>query len=441
MKGPFRPSHERRLQLLALGAGLPGILLAFLLSLSTGTHRTIWLLFVALAATWLIMGAVHLHDRALHPLQTLANLLTALREGDYSFRAKENIERDALGDVYRELNTLSELLQQQRIGTMEATALLRSVMEEIDVAIFAFDGGGHLRLINRAGEQLVARPQARALGASAEKLGLADALQGPPMRLLDLAFPGRAGRFELRRNAFRQGGRPHQLLVLSDLTRPLREEERQAWQRLIRVLSHEINNSLAPIHSIAGSLGTMLHRDPPPEDLQADLHRGLDIIATRSEGLKRFLEAYAKLAKLPVPSPQNVDVAIWIHRVAKLETRLNVAVEEGPALNIQADGDQLDQLLINLVRNAADAALDTSGGVSIRWALAPQYLEIRVEDEGLGLPISSNLFVPFFTTKPTGSGIGLVLSRQISEAHGGSLVMENRTEGGARAILRLPIQG
>jgi signal transduction histidine kinase len=238
------------------------------------------------------------------------------------------------------------------------------------------------------------------------------------------------------------GGRRHQLLVVSDLSRALREEEREATKRLVRVLGHEINNSLAPIKSVAESLRALAARRPPPQDWAADVERGLALIGGRAESLSRFMAAYARLARLPPPKLQPLDVAAWVRRVAALERRLEVVVEAGPDVVIAADGDQLDQLLINLVDNAADAALEAGGGVEVGWRRDRKAVEVWVRDGGPGLADTANLFVPFFTTKPEGSGIGLVLSRQIAEAHGGTLGLGNRATGsGAEARLRLPALG
>lgn len=432
--------YERRILIMALMGGLPAVLMA-LAMLWTGdyTAKVQWTLTMVIVSLWLGF-AFALRNRVVFPLQTISNLLAALREGDYSLRARKAGGDDALAEAMLEVNALGETLREQRLGALEATALLRTVMAEIDVAVFAFNGDQRLRLVNRAGERLLAQPAERLLGRSAAELGLVECLQGESTRTLSMTFPGGIGRWGVRRGTFWERGLPHQLLVLSDLSRPLREEERQAWQRLVRVLGHELNNSLAPIKSIAGSLESLLLREPRPADWREDMRRGLAVITARAEALSRFMQAYARLARLPRPQLRPLDVGAWVRRVVSLETRLDVTLLPGPELTIQGDGDQLEQLLINLVRNAADAALETGGGVRVGWTKAAAHLEVWVEDEGPGLPNTANLFVPFFTTKPGGSGIGLVLSRQIAEAHGGFLTLENRQTGrGCEARLRLPL--
>jgi nitrogen fixation/metabolism regulation signal transduction histidine kinase len=339
--------------------------------------------------------------------------------------------------VVQEVNAIGEVLREQRLGAVEAAALLHRVVEEVDVAVFAFDEMDRLRLVNRAAELLLAEPAERLLGQGAEDLGLADLLNGEVSRLQSRTFPGGPGRWEIRRSTFRESGLPHRLLVISDLSLTLREEERQAWKRLIRVLGHELNNSLAPIRSMASTMNILLEKQPA--DWQEDMRSGLDIIANRSDALIRFMAAYARMAKLPPPRLAPLELAPLIRRVAALETRLPVFVENGPPLLLNADADQIEQLLINLVRNAVDAATMTHGTVGIGWRVNNSWVEVRVEDEGPGISNIDNLFVPFYTTKPEGSGIGLALSRQIAEAHGGTLTLENRKEGrGGEALLRLP---
>jgi len=438
-----RLGHDRRVFVLSVLVGLPGSAATVaLLWVGDYSSTARWSAMAVLVLAWLTF-TLALRDQIVRPLGTLANMLAALREGDFSIRARVTDASDPLSLVHMEVNALEELLRNQRLGAVEATETLRKVLEAIDVAVFAFDPEETLRLVNRAGERLLGQPAERLIGRTAVELRLGDSLAGPTPRTLEVSFPGGTGRWELRRSVVRQEGFPLQLIALSDLSRALREEERQAWKRIIRVLSHEINNSLAPIKSIAGSLRSVVSREELAPELGDDIQRGLDVISNRTESLGRFMASYAKLARLPAPELGRVHVASLVRGVADLETRLQVDVVQSPDLTITADPDQLEQALINLVRNAVDAALEAKGSlVRIRWLAQAGSLHIEIEDEGPGLADTGNLFVPFYTTKPGGSGIGLVLTRQIAEGHGGSLDLENRSDGkGALARLVLPIVG
>ncbi|MDB5034516.1 MAG: multi-sensor signal transduction histidine kinase [Chlorobi bacterium] len=435
-----RLSFEGRIFRMALMAGFPGALVSVIL-LWTGdfTPKVQWTISLFVLLAW-IGFALAARGRVIVSLQTLSNLLAALREGDYSFRGRmAGNGDDSLSEVMREINLFSEILREQRLGALEASALLRTVMAEIDVAVFAFNADGRLLLVNRSGEALLARPAEALIGGNAAELGLAECLAGEGESTRQMTFPGGAGRWGIRRTTFRQQGLPHHLLVLLDLSRPLRREELHAWQRLVRVLGHELNNSLAPIRSIAGSLGSLVARDDRPDDWREDMERGLAVIGSRAAALSRFMEAYTRLARLPAPRFAPVDIGELVDRVARLETRREIMIHTGPAMTISGDADQLEQLLINLLRNAVDAAMETGGAVEIGWRATGNGVEITIADEGEGVSNTTNLFVPFFTTKPEGSGIGLVLSRQIAEAHGGALTLENRGNGsGAVTRLILP---
>ncbi len=437
----FKLSHDARVLLLALVAGLPAVI-AVVVLLATGGFSAREQLTIEIVVVLCWLGfAFAARGRVAGPLRTLANLLEAMREGDYSIRARVDDPNEPMGEVMQQVNAMAATLRDQRLGALEATALLRKVMEEIEVAAFAFDPQQTLRLVNRAGERLLAQPAERLLARDATSLGLAEFLIGEPEQTIQRSFPGATGRWGIRRSQFREGGVPHQLLVLTDLTRPLREEELQAWQRLVRVLGHELNNSLTPIKSIAQSLENLVKSDPRPEDWTEDMSRGLNVIATRSESLSRFMSSYARLAKLPAPKFGPVEVNSLLRRVTNLETRMQVFFEECPPLTIQGDADQLEQVLINLIRNGVDAALETGGRVFVRHERTPLTVEIKIRDEGPGLSNTANLFVPFFTTKRGGSGIGLVLSRQIAEAHNGSVTLRNAASGpGCEAVLTLPVQ-
>ena len=440
--GPWRRlEFDRQIVVLSLLAGLPAFALAMYLLWTGGPGSGArWLTTTILLVLWVSLTAV-LRAQLVQPIRALSMVLSGLRVGDFSLRTRVSGRQNGpLAAAFQEVNHLKTILREQRLGAVEATALLRRVLEEIDVAVFAFDANEELRLLNRAGERLLGKPAADVMGMQAATLHLAEALSGPAPRTLEVRLPGGRGRWELRRTTIRQDGAPLRLLVLSDLARALREEERQAWKRIIRVLSHEINNSLAPIKSIAGSLRTLMRRRPAQEDLESELAGGLKVIAGRAASLSRFMAAYAQLTRLPAPVLVPTRVESLVRRNAALETRLPVEVREGPPARIMADADQFDQLLINLVRNAVDASLESGGGVTVRWRIPDgETLELLVEDEGPGLEDQNNLFVPFFTTKPGGSGIGLALCREIAEGHGGRIVLRNREPRGAVALLSLPL--
>ncbi|HET8772329.1 MAG TPA: ATP-binding protein [Thermoanaerobaculia bacterium] len=424
--------YERRIVLTALLALAPVAIAAVLLAFTGDFSAKVKWTVAALIGASVFMATYVLHERLVFPLLTISNIITALREEDYSLRARNARRDDALGEVMVEVNALATLMESRKLEAVEAAALLRAVLAQIDAAIFAFDAEDRLQLVNRAGERLLGIPRERLAGRTAAELGLAELLAEDGPATIDRG----ATRWDVHRSSFRERGSPHRLLVLADITRALREEELDAWRRIVRVLGHELNNSLAPIKSIATSLEQLVVREELPDDWKEDVTRGVRVIGSRAEALTRFTRAYAQLARLPEPRRRDVRIDALARRVAALETRVPLHLD-GPETTIRADEDQLEQLLINLVKNAADAA---QSAVAIRWNVHGDSLTLQVEDDGPGVSGTGNLFVPFFTTKPSGSGIGLFLSRQIAEAHGGSLTLENRANGkGAVATLTLPM--
>ncbi len=434
-----RPARRaiRRAWLYSFLLGLPALIFLCVFFYQQQLDIVPALLLGACLLIYLALAASALVDGFIRPLQTLSNVVSSLREGDYSFRARGASSPDALGELAAEVNALADLLQKQRVRSLEATALLARILEVMHAPLFAFDRENRLQLVNNAGLKLLDRPYARCIGHSANELRLDDWLGAPDQSIR--SFGAAPVRWLLRKVVFRQDGAPHTLLVLADVSVPLQDEEKAAWMRLIRVLGHELSNSLAPIKSIAGSL--LARVDSLPDDAQPDFRRGLGVVESRADALHRFVQSYRLLAQLPPPRLRPVALGPLMERLTVLEQRLLVQLDPGPPVRLDADPDQLEQMLINLLANAVEASL-SNGNQSVRtsWMSADANVQIVIEDRGLGIANPENLFVPFYTTKSAGSGIGLALAQQIARAHGGEISLVNREDGdGARAIVRLPL--
>ena len=396
------------------------------------------ILLIACLLLYQLLVAAALIEGMVRPLQTLSNVVASLREGDYSFRARGAGSEDALGELATEINALADLLQKQRVRSLEATALLARILEVMHTPLFAFDRHNRLQLASNSGAQLLGRPLARCYNQSARELGLQELLAAPDQTTH--SFGAKPTRWLLRKAAFRQDGAPHTLLLLADVSLPLQEEEQMAWKRLIRVLGHELSNSLAPIKSIAGSLLERVESLPGDEATLRDFRRGLGVVESRADALHRFVQSYRQLAQLPPPQLRPVSLGPLLERVAHLEQRLAVQLEPGVPVVLNADPDQLEQMFINLLANAVDASLANGALLArVSWRVAGAAALVSIEDRGLGIANAENLFVPFYTTKPAGSGVGLALAQQIARAHGGEIRLLNREDGpGARATVRLP---
>jgi len=399
------------------------------------------LLLLGCLLIYLLIIAAALVEGLVRPLQTLSNVVSSLREGDYSFRARGASTTDAFGELAGEVNALADLLQKQRVRSLEATALLARILEVMHAPLFAFDRESLLQLVNNAGVKLVGLTHARAFGHTARELGLEELLAAPDQSIH--SFGARSTRWLLRKAVFRQDGVPHTLLLLADVSLPLQEEEQIAWKRLIRVLGHELSNSLAPIKSIAGSLLARVDNMQSDYITLRDFRRGLGGVERRADSLHRFVQSYRLLAQLPPPQFKTVALASLLERVVLLEQRLPIHLDPGPAVELDADPDQLEQMFINLLANAVDASLaNGSHPVRAAWRVAESMAMVTIEDRGMGIANTENLFVPFYTTKPAGSGVGLALAQQIARAHGGEISLVNREDGeGARATIRLPLIG
>ncbi len=430
---------QTRIVMLALAGGLPALLTAFLLLRDAPIADSVLrLIIVVLIGIW-VGFAVAVHRATVEPMRSIANLLEALRGGDYGIRGRHARKGDALGDIVLESNRLGATLRSQRFEALEASALLNKVLAEIDVAVLAFDGDERIRLANRAAGELLRRHPDALLGLSAVEAGFETLLEGPEVSNESYTFPGRAGRWQIMRETFREAGRQFRLLVVTDLSQALREEERRAWRRLIRVIWHELNNSLAPIKSVIETSRDALAAGPPDAAERKDLTHNLALVAERAESLRRFLSRYSELARMPEPTLADCNIAALLRQIAAVQPPGRVQYSAADGLHLRADADQLQQALINLVRNAVEATPEGADPVQLRALRGRESVVFEIEDNGPGVANPDNLFVPFFTTKPGGSGIGLVLARQVAEAHGGTLSLRNREDrSGCIARLMIP---
>jgi nitrogen fixation/metabolism regulation signal transduction histidine kinase len=435
-----RLSHQNKVKLLSFLCGLPGLLAALILLVAGDYTLKVYLtILILVGAAWLFFS-IRLQMLIIHPMQTASNMLSALREGDFSLHASYVNSNDPLGQLMLEINLLTEVLAEHRMDAMESHALMDKVIQEIDAAVFTFDPERRLTLANPAALSVIGIKKEKIRDYYAAELNLDKALDSKANATIRHPNPDQPGRFTVRRGTYRVGGEPHELLILIDLSRNLREEELTAWKRLIRVIGHELNNSMAPIKSLAESLQKIARHPEPQEEDREDLTDGLEIIRQRADGLSRFVHEYARLAKLPDPKLKRFPLQPLVRRVATLYENPVVVIDpDCNDMEITADPDQLEQALLNLVKNAVEAARLNGGTVDVCWGMEDDNLVILVDDTGPGIANMDNLFIPFFSTKQGGSGIGLTLSRQIVEAHGGTLKLANKEEEtGCRVRMVLP---
>lgn len=285
-----RITHGKRVQWLSFACGLPGLLGCILLLSAGEFSLKASLTTITFVVVLWVYFSVRLRSLVIHPLHTASNMLAALREGDYSLQASYVHDADPLGQLMLEINQLTEVLSSHRLQALESTALLEKVVNEVDAAVFALDEHFKLTLANQVGREILGLESTQWKGRYAGEVGLQWFLDAPLDATIIHPVPGKQERYTIRRGSFRIGGKPQTLLILIDVTRTLREEELSAWKKLIRVLGHELNNSMAPIQSLAGSLRTMVDKSPANIEWREDLLEGLEIIQSRSVRLSRFFK-------------------------------------------------------------------------------------------------------------------------------------------------------
>jgi nitrogen fixation/metabolism regulation signal transduction histidine kinase len=350
--------------------------------------------------------------------------LEAMQNQDYSLQAKAVFQTGIAAQLQQQLQQLSEQLQQRKSHFDEQQFLLYRLIDQLNTPILVFDHKQQLSYANNEFSQLFGRPWQSMRHASAESLGLIAKPQW------NFSHKEKAKQWQIRQSRFLDQGQKHQLLVFINIQAALRETQLQAWQQLIRILSHEIRNSLTPVQSLSEYLQQKL---PQGREQEA-----LALIRERSQHLQDFVSRYAELNKELRIQHQQIHARELVHslQILFLQHQLQAT---GADLQLQSDLMLLQQVLINLIKNAIEAG-SPAGTVELRFRKLQHSVEIQLLDQGCGLSNQQDLFVPFYSTKPQGQGIGLTLCRQIIEQLGGELSLQSRTDGikGARAILELP---
>lgn len=438
-KGKGRDGFVLKIFLLGVSLALPWILFGlyehFIARIPSAFANVLLFLFLiyALVVVGMLWKATH------DSFYTLANLVRAIRNGDYSQRASSIARDDPFGSLKYEINELADELQRNRLSSTENDFLIQNLIDKLEMAVLILDEGRRLAMANPSFGRLYERPIAELHGLSLDELGLKGLLSPESGPTHWINFPARSSRYLVHVTEFRQDGRARLLYLFTDLKNPLREEERMAWKRLIRVMGHELNNSLTPIISLTNSLKTRIPSSGMDERNAEDFGEALDIVASRATHLGNFVQSYARLAKLPEPKREAVPLGRLLSRVANLENNSRIIFADDAECVINVDPAQVENLFINIIKNAMEAMGDGDGKVRISWKRQSTEVTVWVDDEGPGLTAEENLFVPFFSTKPNGNGIGLIFCREIAEANGGSIELKNREGGGCRARIVLPL--
>ena len=445
-----RRPFEAHLIRLVLLASLP--LLLLLLWVMVLADISIWLILLTglIGSLMILYTSYSIYQKISYQFRSISNLLEALIQGDYTLRARTDQSSGAFDELVVAINGLAKRLSQQRWESVESQLLLRTIIEHIDVAIIALNQDNQIRFLNPAAENLLQLKNSLTNRELLQQLAFVQELTSGCHQVVELSLGYQQGRFNVYVEEFREDGKQHKLLFITDIRTLLRSEERKAWQDLVRVISHEINNSLSPIASISQTLQRLLERDAQHADVIGNLREGLGIISERAKGLSQFVDSYKQLAKLPEPQTQPLSIRPLVEKIVALFNHQPITIEAERDFILQLDPVQFEQVLINLLKNAIEATAlanpnNPGSTITIRWSVSRQFFKLDICDQGSGISNPDNLFVPFYSTKKQGSGIGLVLCRQIIEAHNGrlslsNLALNNQNSGGCCASIELPLQ-
>jgi two-component system, NtrC family, nitrogen regulation sensor histidine kinase NtrY len=429
---------DLRLFLLALSCLVPVASLLLWLSLESTLPGSVKVAIAVVCAAWIVIVSGAVRGELLRHVRTLSNLVESIRTQDFSMKGAGARESGELAELYQQVNSLTDDLKSSRQAEQELLSVLDKVVSQINVAIVVCDSHDRIRLVNQLAGALLKSSSEELLGASIADTALAPFLGTTEPRLIDHRFPGAEGRWQITQQHYRHQGQVSRILFIADLRQVLAEEEIAAWQRLIRVIGHEVNNSLTPISSLCQTLTSMLAR-PDSAEHAADLREGLGVIAERAKGLQGFISVYARLARLPEPNKVLFPAGDLARKLQVIFAGEPLEIAPFPAVSVFGDPVHLEQALINLIKNALEAS-PAAAPVHLSCHADEGRCEFHIVDSGSGLGNPANLFVPFYTTKSGGGGIGLVLCRQIAARHAGRVSLENRLDApGAIAKLILPL--
>lgn len=437
-----RYPFEVQLTRLCLATSVPLLLLLLWVMVYAAIDIALILLTAFIGSIAILYSYYQIRHKSDYQFRSISNILGAMSQGEYSLRARSDKKESALDELVNAINGLADRLSEQRRVSAESQRLLHTVIEHIDVAIVALDEVNQVSFYNPAANKLLLLDDPQGSERLLNQLSFHHTFSAGTHQVIDLTLGKQQGRFNVHVEAFRDKGKQHKLLFITDVRTLLRSEERKAWKSLVRVISHEINNSLSPIASVSQTLKRQVSKSDSDCELFQDLSTGLTLISERTRGLSEFIDSYKQLAKLPEPDKQASSLLPLISKISQLLGPEKIHIDSQLDIDVAIDPVQIEQVLINLCKNGLEAMQKSNpdGRVSVSWTLDKTQLTIRVKDQGTGISNPENLFVPFYSTKKQGSGIGLVLCRQIVEAHGGRLSLDNNEDGvGCSARVELPL--
>ncbi|MCJ8320250.1 MAG: ATP-binding protein [Colwellia sp.] len=434
---------------------LPCLLITFLslvLADVSGYLIAFLLIVLSLVSTYVVVAS---KQRSEHQLRTLSNIVEAMIQGDYTLKGRLQANQ-ALQELLDYINKLSENLSRHKIEAKESRLLLEKIMEQMDAMVFAVNDKGFIVMANLSAQRLLLNIEPSSENFNQQQhhqvklidLVLGEEILKATTGIINFNQGQLSGEHLLTTESFISEGKQHQLYLITNAERLLMEKERNAWQSLLRVLSHEMNNSLTPITAISQSMQQKLQqkmKDGEVIENTESLVQGIGIIHERSQSLTAFIASYSQLTHLPQPIKNQIELKPLLTKTTQLfpkcsfEISASIRLGDFESYTIEVDSNQFEQVLINLFKNAVEAMEHLNDkAIQVECLIADNCLKIKIKDQGQGIANINNLFVPFYSTKPLGSGIGLTLSRQILFNHGGTIKLFNQ-DVGAQAIISLPI--